>query len=112
MIVHEEHLFAVQDGGIAICLKSDTGEERWKERLNGTFTSSLALAGENLFATNESGQTFVFKASPDKFEQVALNQLGDEVFACPAFCGDRIYMRVVERNGNERQEMLYCLGDR
>ena len=110
MIVHQGCLFAVQDSGVATCWKSDTGEELWKERLGGTFTASLVLVGENIYATNESGQTFIFKATPNKFERVAENKLGDEVFATPAICGGRIYMRVVEHTAGQRQEMLYCLG--
>jgi hypothetical protein len=70
------------------------------------------LVGEHLFATNEAGQTFIFKANPKKFEAVGENQLGDEVFATPAICGGRIYMRVVDRSEGQRQEMLYCLGER
>jgi outer membrane protein assembly factor BamB len=110
MIVKDGNLFAVQDAGVASAWNGATGVELWKERLGGTFTASLVLVGDNLFATNESGQTFIFKASPSKFELVAENKLGDEVFATPAISGSRIYMRVVERSGEQRQEMLYCLG--
>jgi len=109
MIVNNGYLFAAQDAGVASCWKGDTGQETWKERLGGTFTASLVLAGENLFATNESGQTFIFRANPSKFELVAENKLGDEAYATPAICGGRIFMRVVERSGDERQEKLYCL---
>ncbi|MDQ3329138.1 MAG: PQQ-like beta-propeller repeat protein [Planctomycetota bacterium] len=111
MIARDGYLFAVQDGGIAHCYKSDTGDEQWKARLEGTFTASLVLVGDNLFATNESGQTFIFKASSKQFEQVALNKLGSDVFATPAICGDRIYMRVAAGAGDERREFLYCLGE-
>jgi hypothetical protein len=111
MIVHQGYLYAVQDPGVAVCWKSDTGQEMWKSRLGGTFTASLVLVGENLFATNESGQTFIFKATPTQFVAVAENKLGDEVYATPAICGGRIYMRVVEHAGEQRQEMLYCLGE-
>jgi outer membrane protein assembly factor BamB len=110
MIVHRGHLFATQDGGVAICWDSRTGQEKWKERLGGTFTASLVLVGEDLFAVNEAGQTFIYKADPEKFQLVAENKLGDEVYATPAICGGRIYMRVVEKPGGQRQEMLYCLG--
>lgn len=112
MIVHRGHLYAAQDAGVATCWKSDTGEELWKERLGGTFTASLVLVGDNLFATNESGQTFIFKANPAGFQHVGENKLGDEVYATPAICGSRIYMRVVESAGGQRQEMLYCLGSK
>ena len=110
MIVYRGNLFAALDAGVAICWKSDTGEELWKERLGGTFTASLVLVGENLFATNEAGQTFIFKASPTGFERVGENKLGDEAYATPAICDGRIYMRVVEHGDGQRQEMLYCLG--
>jgi len=111
MIVHRGCLFAVQDPGVAMCWKCDTGEELWTKRLGGTFTASLVLVGENLFATNEVGQTFIFKADPAKYQPVAENKLGDEAYATPAICGGRIYMRVVEKAGGQRQEMLYCLGN-
>jgi hypothetical protein len=54
----------------------------------------------------------VLKADPAKFELVAKNQLGDEVFAAPTICGSRIYMRVAEQQGDICQEMLYCIGKR
>ena len=112
MVVHQDCLYAVLDPGVATCWKCDTGEELWKERLGGTFTASLVLVGESLYATNEVGQTFIFKARPDKFERVAENKLGDEAYATPAICGSRIYMRVVEKTDGQRQEVLYCLGSK
>jgi outer membrane protein assembly factor BamB len=112
MIVRDGVLYAVLDNGIATCWRTDSGEPLWKERLGGTFTASLVLVGENLFAVNEAGECFIYKASPEKFELAAKNKLGDEVYATPAICGSRIYMRVVEQTGSQRQEMLYCLGSR
>lgn len=112
MLVHAGHLFATQDPGVACCWKCDTGEEQWKERLGGTFTASPVLVGDKIFATNESGQTFIYKANPTKFERIAENKLGDEAYATPAICGGRIYMRVVENSGAARQEVLYCLGQK
>lgn len=112
MIVTGGHLFATQDSGVATCWNCETGKEVWKERVGGTFTSSLVLVGDNLFATNEAGQTFVFKANPAKFELVAENKLGDEVYATPAICGGRIYSRVVENVGGNKQETLYCIGQK
>ena len=111
MIVREDYLYAVQDNGVAVCWKSATGEEMWRSRLGGTFTASLVLVGDLLFATNEGGQMFIFKANPDKYEAVAQNQLGDEAYATPAICGGRIYTRVVEHTNMGRQEWLYCLGE-
>jgi hypothetical protein len=110
MLVTGGHLYAVGDGGVAMCFESDTGIEAWKERLGGKFTASPVLVGEHIYATSESGRTFIFKAQPGGFEQVAQNDLGNEVYATPTICGSRVYMRVAFFDDDQRREMLYCLG--
>ncbi len=110
LLIHEGTLYGVTDDGVARCWKAATGEELWKGRLGGTFSSSPVMVGQHIFAINEAGEGFVFKADPAKFKLVAENQLGNEVFATPTICGSRIYMRVAEQQGDVRQEMLYCIG--
>ena len=112
MIVRDGHLYAVQDAGVATCWNCETGQEIWKGRLGGTFSSSLVLVGEHLLATNEAGRTYIFKAVPTSFELIAENQLGDECMATPAVCGNRIYMRVAKQSGGKRQEKVYCVAKR
>lgn len=109
MIAKDGILYGVLDAGVASCWKTDTGDELWKSRIGGTFSSSLVLVGENLYATNEGGQTFIFKATPKAFELVAENKLGDEVFATPAICHSGLYHRVAYNIDGKRQEFLYCL---
>ncbi len=108
-LAHAGYLYGVEDDNFAVCWKCDTGKEAWRGRLGGTFTASPVLVGELLFATNEAGRTFIFKANPEKFDLVGENQLGNEAFATPTFCGNRIYARVAEFANGKRQEMLYCL---
>jgi outer membrane protein assembly factor BamB len=109
MIVHDGHLYATQDGGVAMCWKCDTGEELWKERLGGTFSGSLTLVGDKLYTTNEEGTTFVFRANAKKFEKLGENKLPGEAFATPTICGGQIYLRVAEMKDGKRQEYLYCV---
>ena len=111
LLTRDGYLFAVMDAGIAMCWKSDTGEEVWKGRLSGTFSSSPVLIGDLIYAANEEGQTFVFKASREELEIVATNQLGNSVFSTPAICGSRIYQRVAQDIDGRRQEILYCIGE-
>ncbi|MEM1067570.1 MAG: PQQ-binding-like beta-propeller repeat protein [Planctomycetota bacterium] len=111
MLVRDGYLYATLDAGIAICYRSSDGVEMWKARLGGTFSSSPVLVGDRIYASNEEGRTFVFKAIPDKFEQIAVNQLGNSVFATPTFSGKRIFARVAERTGEQRQEFLVCIGE-
>ncbi len=110
MIAKAGHLYAVLDAGVAVCWKSDTGEELWKERLGGDFFASPVMVGDRIYASNVRGTTFVFEATPKTFKLLAQNQLGDEAYASPAICGGRIYLRVAKR-GDSRQEHLYCVGN-
>ena len=110
MLVRDGYLYAIADAGVAYCWKSDTGEEIWKGRLGGTFSASITCVGDLAFAANEAGEFFVFEANPKGFRIVAKNRLGDEVFATPVICGNRLYQRVAHRDGSKRQEMLYCIG--
>lgn len=111
MVIKDGFLYGILDAGVATCWKADTGQEMWKSRLGGVFSSSPVLVGDLIFVTNETGETFVFKASEKKFHLVAKNQLGDSVFATPAICGDQIFARIAHSDGDVRQEFLYCLGE-
>jgi len=111
MLQLDGYLYATLDAGIAVCFRCSDGKEMWKSRLGGTFSSSPVMVGDLIYAANEEGQTFLFKASPESFQQVAENRLGDSVFATPAICGGCIYTRVAHFEDDVRQEYLYCLGE-
>jgi len=111
MIAKAGHLYAVMDAGVAVCWKSDTGEELWKERLGGDFFSSPVMVGDRVYASNVTGKTYVFEASPTHFKILSENQLGDEAYASPVICGSRIYLRAAKK-GETRQEFLYCIGSK
>jgi outer membrane protein assembly factor BamB len=110
LLVHEGHLYGVLDAGIAVCWDAASGVERWKQRLGGNFSGSPVLLDGRIFVTSEAGQTHVFRASPTGFEELALNTLGDEAFASPTICGDRIYLRYATHDADRRQERLACIG--
>lgn len=111
MIQKKGHLYAVMDAGLAVCWKSDTGEELWKERLGGDFFASPVMVDDLIFASNVTGKTFVFEATPKSFKILAQNQLGNESYASPVICDSRVYLRVAHR-GDTREEFLYCIGAR
>ncbi len=102
MLANAGHLYAVTNNGVAYCWKSETGEEMWKSRLGGNFSSSLVLVGDHLLVPNEGGVTKVFKAQSDKLEVVAENKLPGLTRATPTVCGDRIYIRTAAG--------LFCIG--
>lgn len=110
LLIRDGYLYGVLDEGIAVCWRADSGEEMWKTRLGGTFSSSPVLVGDKIFVSNEGGDFFVFKAQPSKFEQLAKNRLGSEVFATPTICDSQIFHRVamIDESGG-RKEFLFCL---
>lgn len=110
MLVRDGHVYAVLDGGLAVCWKSDTGQELWKERLGGDFYASPVMVGRRIYATNLRGVTFVFEATPEKFTLLSQNTLGEEGFASPAICGGRIYLRAATKTDG-RQEFVACIGE-
>jgi outer membrane protein assembly factor BamB len=109
LLVRDGYLYGVLDAGIAVCWKSDTGDEVWKQRLGGTFSASPVLVGKMIYATNEAGDTFVFSADPAGYMPLATNKLGEEVLATPVFVDSRVYYRASNTADGKRTEYLYCL---
>ncbi|QEG00307.1 outer membrane biogenesis protein BamB [Stieleria maiorica] len=110
LITDGEHVFAVNDDGIALCWSAEDGTIRWKKRLGGSFSSSPVLCNGNVYAADLSGNTYVFQASGDEYRQVAKNRLGDDCYASPAIVDGSIYLRVGIGDGNERREQLVRIG--
>ena len=111
MLVAKGFLYAVMDGGSAMCWDCETGQRKWKGVLGGTFSSSPVLVGDDIHVINENGEYFKFSADPDKFKITHKAEIGDQVFATPVFCGGRVYARVAVFEGDERREKLLCLGE-
>ena len=111
MLISDGHLFAVTDAGVSMCWNATTGKEIWKGRLGGTFSSSPVLVNNRIYATNETGTTYVFECSTDRFKLLGKNQLAEICFATPTICGGKIYTRVATGEGKERQESLICISD-
>lgn len=112
LLIHDGYVYAVTDGGVAYCWELKTGAERWRKRLRGPVSSSPVLVGNRIYVSNERGQGFVFAATPDRYQELARNQLGTDAFPTPTFLGGRIYARVGFGEGTERQEVLYCFGEK
>ena len=110
LVIRDGFLYGVLDAGIAVCWKAGTGEQIWKARLGGDFSSSPVLVGDKIYATSEVGETFIYRADPTKFEQLAKCKLGDEVLSTLVICDSRIYYRAAWQVDGKREEFLYCLG--
>ncbi|MFU7562085.1 PQQ-binding-like beta-propeller repeat protein [Roseiconus sp. JC912] len=110
MLEKDGYLYMSLDAGVATCVNAEDGETMWKSRLGGEFTASPVLAGNLIYATNEDGTTFVFKADPEDFEKLAENKLDGTTFATPVICDGKIYIRLAKDQDGTKQEYLYCIG--
>ncbi len=111
MLVFGGHLFAVTDDGIAYCWAVETGDVQWRQRLGGKFSASPVLCNGLLLVSNLSGETFVFQAAGDAYHQIAKNKLGDDYYASFGLSEGLIFARAGFREGDGRQERLFCIGE-
>ncbi len=74
-ILVDNYLFVVNMAGIGTCYDATTGEELWKERLDGSYSASPISANGLIYIQNEAGKTLVIKPGKS-LEIVAENDLG------------------------------------
>lgn len=111
LIVVDGYVYGLTDGGVYFCWRGSDGQEMWKQRLRGPVSASPVYAGGHIYWANELGTMYVIKPNPQRYEQVAENQIESESFASPAIAGSQIFLRVASGNGPSRQEALYCFGN-
>lgn len=91
-VVLGSELYFLNDGGILSCVDAKTGEEIYRERLGGKFTSSLTAVGDHLYACSREGVVTVVKTGR-KFEVVASNQLEGGIYSSPAMQDETLFVR-------------------
>lgn len=87
-----KELYFVSDKGVFTCLDALTGEEHYRERLSGNFSSSPMYADGRIYVGNQEGMTYVV-APGTTFQKLADNPLPEGLFASPVASGDSIYLR-------------------
>ncbi len=108
MVVVGDSLVAVDDDGVAHCWAVSDGTVKWRQRLGGNFSASPIVCGQNIYASNLKGDTFVFRAG-DVYQQVAKNRLGDDCYASPAASSGQIFLRIGVGSDANRREQLVCI---
>jgi outer membrane protein assembly factor BamB len=74
----------------------------WKERLPGRLWGSMLLANGRLYVSSLEGKTFVVAGQP-KFRLLAINDMGETIYAAPAVSDGTIFLRT--------HQHLYCIAD-
>jgi outer membrane protein assembly factor BamB len=104
-LIYENVLYMVNDnGGILTMLDPGSGELLKQGRLPGgsdTFYASPVAGDGKVYIASEKGQVFVLPPGPT-IEPIAVNDMGDGIYATPALVDGRIYLRTLHT--------LYCFG--
>jgi outer membrane protein assembly factor BamB len=99
-VAYRNRLYAVADGGVISCFNLGSGEEIWRDRLRGNFTSSLVAGDGRIYAVNEYGIVYVV-AADDTFRSLATNDMQERTLATPAIAEGDIFLRT--------ETQLYCV---
>jgi outer membrane protein assembly factor BamB len=91
-LVKDNRLFFWTDDGVASCLRLDTGEVLWRERVGGAYYASPVWVNHRLYGVARNGDVVVLAAG-DKFEILARTSLGEPSYATPAVAGGVMYLR-------------------
>lgn len=102
-VIVGEHVYLVNEIGVAQCFELKTGQEVWNnKRVAGKFWGSLVATADNrLYVTSMEGNTFVLKADPS-FEELARNPIGERVLASIAPSDGDLFIRSYKH--------LWCIG--
>lgn len=103
--VLQDHIYWVDDRGIAYCIKAADGQQVYRERLpdGGEAYASVVAADGKLYAVTRRNGTFVLAAGPE-FKVLAHNRLesdSTDFNATPAVAGDALLLR--------SNQALYCI---
>lgn len=94
LLVNDE-LYMVSDGGIASCLDAKTGKVHWFERVGGSYSASPVYADGRIYLQSEEGVGIVLKAGT-AFVKLASNSLNQRSLASYAIAEGAIFIRTAE----------------
>jgi hypothetical protein len=96
-VFHRGRLYLVRAGGVLSCVRTDTGEVVYQERLgaSGQYSASPVIANDHLYVFSERGVITVVKCG-DKFEVTHRADLGAPVSATPAMDRRSLYIRTAD----------------
>src|SRR5262249_39757592 len=96
-------LFSVSSSSILCCREVASGNELWRQRLEGRFLASLVAGDDQVYALNADGVMFVVPATRER-NPVVRNAFDEPCTASPAVANGRLFVRTAQ--------YLYCVGDR
>jgi outer membrane protein assembly factor BamB len=93
ILARGDHLYYVNDAGIAHCVEAKTGKVVWNERLSSPVSASPLMVDDRIYVVGENGDVTVFAADPSGYKQLAKNTLGEPSRSSPAVADNRLFIR-------------------
>ncbi len=104
-LLYDDLVYVIKNGGIITAFDKATGEVvkvgRVRDALGGYSASPVAADGR-IFIASEEGKISVVRPGRD-WEVIAVNDLGEGVFATPALSNSQVFVRTAQA--------LYCFGN-
>ena len=93
-LVYRNQVYLVRNGGVLTCLDERTGKVMHRGRVGagGPYYASPSIAGDKLYLASGDGVITVLSTGPSP-EVLARNDLGEPVFASPAFAAGVVFVR-------------------
>ncbi len=91
LIADKGLLYLWGDKGIIVCLRQETGEEVWMERIDGAFSGSPILIEDRIYCASEEGEMVVLRVG-EQFEELGRTPLGDFCHSTPAVANGHLYV--------------------
>lgn len=91
-LLHDGRIYVVADNGVASCIDSKSGEERWKHRIGGDHSASPVLAGGLIYFGSHDGQVTAMKPG-DEPVVVSESQFDGKIMASPAIVQNSMLLR-------------------
>ncbi len=107
-VVRDGIAWLTGEPGVIQCIELTTGKDLWKERMQtpagrANTWSSLVRSGDRIYAVTQNSDVVVFKASTEKYEQLAVNSLGDGLTNSSLAVSDgQLFLRT--------HKHLWCIG--
>lgn len=86
-------LFQTTRGGIVSAVDVKSGADLWDDRMAGKHVPAPLVIGDKMLFSNDRGESYLIRATPEKFEQLGMNQLPEAISASPAVAEGALFMR-------------------
>ena len=91
-LVHDGKIYVIDDGGIASCFDTESGDQIWKQRIGGKYASSPVMVGGYIYIGSQDGTVTVLKPGREG-KVVAENKLDGQIMASPAVVDNALIVR-------------------